>query len=253
MAVSLEAWFQSIPPVTKYLFLATIGITLCANYSIGPLTFANLYWDVQLLWEKFHFWRLVSPFFIHGLGMSFLIDLFYLYTYSKSLEEEKYQGLTASYVYHVLLLSLGCLFAATFMKLPYLGHMFIMTIVYVWSRTWPEANASFFFGIKFKAKFLPFVLLVANVMLGQSPINDIIAILVGHFFFVCHSIIPDLYGIDVTKPPIWIQRIIPTNTHAGVNFGEAINRDTIHRRQTATTSVAQTQGYRWGSGHALGS
>ena len=54
MAVSLEAWFQSIPPVTKYLFLATIGITLCANYSIGPLTFANLYWDVQLLWEKFH-------------------------------------------------------------------------------------------------------------------------------------------------------------------------------------------------------
>jgi len=50
-------------------------------------------------------WRLVTCFFIHGLGFNFLMNMMFLYKHSGLLENGTFDGRTSDYIFFLLF---GC-------------------------------------------------------------------------------------------------------------------------------------------------
>lgn len=65
------------------------------------------------------------------------------------------------------------------MSVRFLGPSLSFMLVYVWARKNPYTNLSFLGVFNFTAPFLPWVLLAFSVMLGGSPLVDLLGMLAG--------------------------------------------------------------------------
>jgi Derlin-2/3 len=75
-------------------------------------------------------------------------------------------------------------------------------VVYVWSRRNPHGVLSLFGMFQFTAPYLPWVLLVIGLLLEQSPVYDILGILVGHIYFFWEDVYPQFRpGRRLLKTP----------------------------------------------------
>eukprot|EP01133_Synstelium_polycarpum_P004242 gene4242-4949_t len=167
----VSRWWASVPPVTKVLFAGMGLLTIGANF--GLVSFYTLFLDYGLIFKNFEIWRIVTPVFFMGkLGFSFLMQMMFLLNHSTYLERGNFAGRTADYIYMVLVSSLLLLFIAYFLSFSIVSHGLIMTIIYVWSRMNPTGEVSFFFGLKFKAIYLPWVMMLFTILMGGLPILD---------------------------------------------------------------------------------
>merc|ERR1711907_568070 len=83
---SVEAWFRSLPPVTRWHFASVVIVTLAGNFGlVNPVSIALLQ---EQVFKKFGIWRLVTNLMFMGkLGFGFLIHLMFLYQHSQPLEQ----------------------------------------------------------------------------------------------------------------------------------------------------------------------
>lgn len=72
----------------------------------------------------------------------------------------------------------------------FLGPSLSFMLVYVWARKNPYTNLSFLGVFNFTAPFLPWVLLAFSVMLGGSPLVDLLGMLAGICGFTCTRVYP---------------------------------------------------------------
>jgi len=73
-------------------------------------------------------------------------------------------------------------------------------ILYIWSRKNPNQPVNFW-GFQFQAWYLPFVFAIFQVLMGGSPILDIMGILIGHLFHFLYDIVPHVYGKELLHCP----------------------------------------------------
>merc|ERR1712166_1044369 len=153
MSGGLEAWFQAMPIVTRYTFASLIVVTLAGNFGlISPMTLALI---PQQVFQKFEIWRLVTNMMFMGkLGFGFLMHLMFL-------------------------------------EAPFLGMSLIMSIIYVWSRCFAQQQVSFMFGLKFEGSYLPWVLVAFTVVMGGSPVMDLVGIAAGHLYYFLTVVYPN--------------------------------------------------------------
>ena len=98
-------------------------------------------------------WRLVTPFFFYGgLGFPFLVNMLFLYQYSRLLEEETFSGKRAEYVFMLLVCAAVLLPVGVFWPFHVLSISLLLAIVYVWANLNKERIVSFFFGLRFKVR-----------------------------------------------------------------------------------------------------
>ena len=149
----------------------------------------------------------MTSFLYHGrLGFPFLMQMMFLYQYSRQLEEGPFGGQTAEYVFFVLfsaavLLGLGALLAA-----PLLGPPLVMALIYYWSRRLPDLDLNFWFGLRFKSLYLPFALLAFNMLLGGFPFMELVGCLVGHLYHFLLDIYPQTHGVRLLRCPQFLYR-----------------------------------------------
>lgn len=84
-------WYRNVPFFTKYWMTATVGFTLLGRFGfLRPQNLVLLYEPLK----RFQIWRLVTCVFYYPLspqtGFHFLINLYFLYNYSKRLETGKF-------------------------------------------------------------------------------------------------------------------------------------------------------------------
>ena len=65
-----------------------------------------------------------------------------------------------------------------------LGNCLIFALIYYWSKLFPTLVVSYMFGITFQAFYMPFVLMGFGFLMGGNPIPDMIAMAVGHAYFL---------------------------------------------------------------------
>ncbi len=108
-------WYRSIPVVTRYWFSGSVIVPLIARF--GIINPRNLVLIFELIFKKFHvsvhfiffkfglfgfdsfkfdikIWRLLTGLLYYPIspqsGFTYLINLYFLYTYSKNLETGKW-------------------------------------------------------------------------------------------------------------------------------------------------------------------
>merc|ERR1711991_896252 len=222
--------------VTRFLFVASFAVSLGGAYGAVQSSRLVLIWPLVI--HRFEIWRLVTNFFFHRVGFPFLMLMMFLYNQSKLLESTEYEGRTSDYIFFLLFNAALQLVVSYFAGFVVLGRALIMSIIYMWSRKFPEVPMSFYFGIKFQGKYLPWVLCGFELLLGGVPVQYFAGIFTSHVFYYLTEVMPRVSGKpSFLKTPGFLYRLLPPeyNTRIGVQYAQQRDR-------------AQ---HRWGQGQQL--
>ncbi|CAO1352894.1 unnamed protein product [Diamesa hyperborea] len=241
----ISNWYKQVPYFTRIWLTATVAISLLAKLQILPTAF--LYLDAALVFKKFQIWRLVTALFFYPTGFHFLMNCFFLYNYSSRLEKDHFTTSPGDYLYLLMFNWACCALVAMFSSLPFLMDPMVLSVLYVWCQLNKEVIVSFWFGTRFKAMYLPWVLLGFNLIMSNGSLFAIIGILVGHLYFFLKFTYPqELGGRAFLETPSFIKRYYPDARPAGV-FGFAPEGRT--QNQNAPASRGGVFG---GTGNRLG-
>jgi len=184
-------------------FISTCAVQLGI---VGPHV---LYLNHRAVFTELEIWRLLTNLvFFGGFGMPFVFSMFFLVRYSAQLEEGKFAGRSADYAV-CLVLCASLLTAATALVdgLPFLAPALLSSVVYLWARLNPTQPLSIFGLFTVQAFYFPWVLVAMTVLMGGSPLPNILGIVAGHVY----HFLTDVQGIRLTAPRFlcarWAERV----------------------------------------------
>lgn len=217
----VEEWYTQLPPITRsYVTLSVLTTAGCAMEIITPF---NVYYNTQLIFRKYELWRLVTNFLYFGsLGLDFVFHMFFLLKYSKALEEDSFRGRSADFLWMLMVGASVPMLIAPFANVQFLGASLTYMMVYVWSRRHPYVQLSFLGVITFTAPYLPWVLLGFTVMLGSSPVVDLLGMVAGHIYYFLEDVYPQMSGRRVLATPSIIKALLPQPDGTGVGVGVGV-------------------------------
>jgi len=246
-------WFRSVPRFTRYWMAASVGFTLLGRFNLVSPTTLILYYQGL---KNFELWRPITALFFYplspGTGFHYLINLYFLYNYSQRLESGVYAGRPADYLFMLIFnWILSSIFALLF-DLYILMDPMVLSVLYIWCQLNKDTIVNFWFGTRFKAIYLPWVLLAFNMVLNGSGLVELIGIIVGHsYFFLMYKYPQELGGPALLQTPSFLKQFFP-DTPGGVHgFGVP-----PERRQAAPPPPNRNnlfRGHNWGRGNVLGS
>ncbi|KJH46398.1 Hsp90 protein [Dictyocaulus viviparus] len=197
--------YMEMPPVTRAYATACILSTLAVQLDF--ITPFHLYFNWELIIKQYQFWRLVTSFcFFGSFGFSFMFNMIFTYRYCMMLEEGSFRGRRADFVYMFLLEGILMIICGIFVQMVFLGQAFTIMLVYIWSRRNPQVQMNFFGVLSFTAPYLPWVLLLFSLLLGNNVIVDFMGIACGHFYFFLEDVFPyQQHGMRLLVTPGWLK------------------------------------------------
>ncbi|XP_057690897.1 derlin-1 [Corythoichthys intestinalis] len=248
-------WFKSIPPITRGWFAASIAVPLIGKLGlVDPMKFAL---RPDLFLYRFHLWRPVTATLYFPVypntGFLFLVNLYFLYNYSTRLETGAFDGRPADYVFMLLFNWICIVITGLIMDMQLLMIPLIMSVLYVWAQFNKDVIVSFWFGTRFKAHYLPWVILIFNFIIGGSFVNELIGNLVGHlYFFLMFKYPMDLGGRSFLSTPEILYRFFPTRRGGVSGFGVPPTRRAAPQEAARGGGGGGGRRHNWGQGFRLG-
>lgn len=84
----------------------------------------------------------------------------------------------------------------------------ILSVLYVWCQLNRDTIVNFWFGTRFKAMYLPWVLLAFNMILSNGGMFSVVGIVVGHLYFFLKFKYPqELGGPSYLETPAFLYDI----------------------------------------------
>ena len=203
--------YRNIPPVTRvYSTIATVTTVACNVGIIAPYT---LHFSSTAILSG-QLWRFLTCFLYFGkFGLEPLIQMYFLVRYCGTLEKEEFGGRKADFIWVLLvagtlLLSLSFVTEYAFEStLPWLGSAVVSMTVYIWSYRNPKARLNWF-GFNFWAPYFPWVLLGFGLLMGNSILDELFGIAVGHICFFLEFVLPRMKGVTYLRAPKFVKQLI---------------------------------------------
>jgi len=185
----LISWYMEIPVISRiYMTSAFLTTAACAIDIISPF---SLYFNFNLIFVQGQVWRLITTFLFFGLfSIDFLFHMYFLVRYCRLLEEGDFRGRTAHFAMMMLFGIVLMTMVAPFVSVHFLGSSLTFMMVYVWGRRNEDVRMSFLGVFSFTAPYLPWVMLMFSVLLGNPVTIDVIGIIVGHLYYFCEYVYP---------------------------------------------------------------
>ncbi|XP_077454357.1 derlin-1 [Stigmatopora argus] len=247
-------WFKSIPLITRGWFAASIAVPLIGKLGlVDPMSLAL---RPDLFLYRFHLWRPVTATLYFPVypntGFLFLVNLYFLYNYSTRLETGAFDGRPGDYVFMLLFNWICIVITGLIIDMQLLMIPLIMSVLYIWAQFNKDTIVSFWFGTRFKAHYLPWVILIFNFIIGGSFVNELIGNLVGHlYFFLMFKYPMDLGGRSFLSTPHFLYRFFPTRRGGVSGFGVPPTRR-APPREGAGGGGGRGGRHNWGEGFRLG-
>lgn len=126
----------------------------------------------------------------------------------------------------------------------------VLSVLYVWCQLNKDDIVNFWFGTRFKAMYLPWVLLAFNMIIAGGGIMELVGIIVGHlYFFLMFKYPQELGGPALLQTPSILKEWFP-NTSGGIHgFGVPPQPRAQNGNQNRGGIF---RGHAWGRGHVLG-
>lgn len=241
-------WYYSIPKVTRAWFTGSVVLPLIGRFGlIDPYILVLMF--EPFIW-KFHFWRPVTAVLFYPIspqtGFTYLINLYFLYSYSKRLETTTFDGKPADYIFMLIFNWLCLVIIGFFFQIYLIMDPMILSVMYVWCQLNRDTIVQFWFGTQFKAIYLPWVLVVFNLVVKGGGFTELLGIAVGHlYFFLMFKYPQDHNGPQLLRTPDILYKYFP-NSASNVHgfFGRAPEND--QRRPPPAPPRNYGRGYRLG-------
>nr|XP_054922347.1 derlin-1-like isoform X2 [Dermacentor andersoni] len=186
------------------------------------------------------------------MGFHYLVNLYFLYTYSIRLETGLFDGHPANYLFMLLFNWICIVIVALLSDLMLLMDPLVLSVLYVWCQLNKDVIVTFWFGTQFKAIYLPWVLLAFNMIISGGGLYELIGILVGHlYFFLMFKYPQEFGGRNLLQVPSILYRYFPDRVGGVSGFGQA----PAPRRPADGGNNDPNAGggwHNWGRGQVLG-
>lgn len=165
---------------------------------LGIVSVELIYLDLNRVFGGLELWRLLTNLlFFGGFGMPFVFNMFFLIRYSQGLEQARFQGRSADYVWCLATCAVVLTIVSAILGgFPFLAPALLSAIVYLWARISPTQPLSIFGLFTVQAFYFPWVLVMITVLMGGSPIPNLLGILAGHVYYF----LVDVQGIPLRAP-----------------------------------------------------
>jgi Derlin-1 len=151
------SFVESVPVITRYIVFSTLAFSLGAK--VGLINPKQLILILPPILKRYEIWRLFTCHLFSG-GQGLIWHLFFIYQYSKELETGHFSTRKADYALTLFIMVALMDIVAVYLQYPLLTEAFGMAVTYLYANANPEQEVSFMFGFRFKAIFLPWVLLL---------------------------------------------------------------------------------------------
>ncbi|XP_060852230.1 derlin-1 [Rhopalosiphum padi] len=255
----LPDWFTSIPYFTKRWLALTAILTLAGRFGIlNPFNFMLFY---EPFIKKFEIWRAATALLMYplspGNGFHFLVNCYFLYSYSIRLETDSFSGRPADYFFLLIFNWICCVIIGLLANIPVLMDPMVLSILYVWCQLNKDVIVSFWFGTRFKAMYLPWVLFGFNLIISGGGLQELVGIIVGHiYFFLMFKYPQEMGGPQLIQTPQIFYKFFP-NQRTVHGFGQPPTR-AAPTAAPAAGNQQQGEGglnfrrHDWGRGYVLG-
>ncbi|KDQ60069.1 hypothetical protein JAAARDRAFT_126083 [Jaapia argillacea MUCL 33604] len=246
---------RKIPPVTRFLCGSTLAVSLPVMLQVLPAT--TVIFVKELVTQRFEVWRLFSSFFLGSSGINFIFDFAMLYRNSNSIETENYLGRSADYAWQLLLAAAGILALNIPLRSYIHTRPLLLCLTYLSSSLAPPSAQTSFFGLlTLPVKYLPYVLVGLDLIMGgpQFAAQSISGCVVGHawWYLVWREARRGPGGWE--KAPGWLVNLVGNGLEgAGGSASGGVGGSGVHVIPPRREREQTTGGHRWGSGHRLGS
>jgi Derlin-2/3 len=219
----VEQWIFSIPVVTRtYMALALVTSIAVTFEVVSPL---HLYISHRLILEKNEWWRLITGFvYFDKLSINFVFHMHFLYFYCRRLEEHFYLQNTPAFLFIMFLAAALHLAVGHYLGLLFLSYPMIMTLLYLWSRRFPNETLRIYGLFDLQAPYIAYLMLFLSVILdGTGSITgDLVGIGVGHVIWFLQDILPRITGFELLKVPNFLRAFAAApNMNRGVRAERA--------------------------------
>ncbi|XP_049528911.1 derlin-1-like [Dermacentor silvarum] len=96
----------------------------------------------------------------------------------------QFGGHPANYLFMLLFNWICIVIVALFLDLMLLMDPLVLSVLYVWCQLHENVIVNFGFGTQFRAIYIPWVLLVFNMVISGGGLYELIGIMVGHLAFL---------------------------------------------------------------------
>uniref|UniRef100_A0A7E4VWS5 Derlin n=1 Tax=Panagrellus redivivus TaxID=6233 RepID=A0A7E4VWS5_PANRE len=242
-------WYKGIPEITRYWFTGSVVLPLLGRLGVFSPYIMLLDWN--LFFYKFQIWRPITALFYYPVtpqtGFHWLMMLYFMYNYSKNLETGQFTGRPADYFFMLAFNWIICTIACFATGIYFMLEPMVLSVLYVFCQFNRDTIVSFWFGTRFKAIYLPWILVAFDMVLRGGGTNGIIGILVGHFFYFLAFQYPQDNGTTIISTPSFLYKLFPSQVGGVHGFG---NVNEV--RRPAANNDNNTGARNWGRGHTLG-
>lgn len=198
-----QQWFESLPIITRYWLLFSIGITFLANLNIFPVH--NLLFDLKLVKNKLQLWRLLTSFWYLGpFNYRTVARIVSFCQFSRNYEMAPCNmgagGGTADYAFVLLFGVLVILILTPLWGGVVFSGNIVFYILYLWSKENPHSEVKLFI-FPMKASILPFTNLIFAMFIGDNWKDIIKGYSVAHIFYFLSRVVPEKYGKSFLSTP----------------------------------------------------
>lgn len=206
---SPSEYYKSLPPISKAYGTLCLFSTVLVRLHIVDGNFLVLYYP--WVFKKFEVWRLFTSFFFLGpFSINFGIRLLMIARYGVMLEKGAFDKRTADFLWMMIFGAISLLVVSVIpvFNTYALGIPMVSMLVYVWSRENPNAQINIYGLFQLRAFYLPWVMLLLDVIFGSSLKPGLLGIMVGHLYYFFSVLHPLATGKNYLKTPKWVHRIV---------------------------------------------
>ncbi|KAK7114158.1 derlin-1-like [Littorina saxatilis] len=241
-------WYRGIPQITRYWFTGSVVVPIVAR--VGLLNPMWLILTFQHFIYKFQIWRPLTAALYYPIsgpkGFHYLMNLYFLYSYSTRLETGVFDGRPADYLFMLLFNWICLVIVGLVADVMILMDPLVLSVLYVWCQLNKDTIVQFWFGTRFKAMYLPWVLFAFNLIIGSGGMMELFGIVVGHlYFFLMFKYPQDFGGVRLLSVPNFLYKYFPNRRGGVAGFGMA----PASRRQPGNDGGGR---HNWGQGNPLG-
>ncbi|KAH7283762.1 hypothetical protein KP509_34G022900 [Ceratopteris richardii] len=102
-----------------------------------------------------------------------------------------------------------------------MGPSLVFMLLYVWSREFANSRVNIMGLFTVQGFYLPWVMLMLNVIFGSALLTDLMGIVVGHVYYFLTVLHPRSGGRNLLRTPLWVHRIASRIPNIGAGVGGA--------------------------------
>lgn len=132
-----------------------------------------------------------------------------------------------------------------------LMNSMVMSVIYVYCMVNQEQIVSFWFGTRFKARYLPWALFSVNFILGGGGMTDLVGIIVGHLYYFVMMKYPAEQGVTLIQTPQLLYSYLPNQDPISYMESSRPPRPTTVPTTNRPQQPVAPTSYQWGRGRRL--